>query len=340
MTLSLTSPEAVVAAAPHLLGFHPRDSVVVIWLTDRQIALTQRVDTADAVSHPDVLTDVSANHLFNEAIMLCYDGSPDLYAPVIHAMAATDCTIRDVLHVTEHGTYWVSLLHAGTDDDGPNRHHVTDATRARAADLFAGLGAPAPVSSRESLALTARLNPRWRTHLSAVRRALPAGDPAARDTARDLLITETLTAITTPLPAEPAAGPANPTGPDRDACLAFFLRDIRVRDALVWHLTRLNSDTLTVAYDTFVRAALCVPADHAAPAATCAGLAAYLGGDGARANIAVGYALASEPDYSLARMLATSLTAALSPQTYRDAMAGLTYDSCRYGTAAPTTAHP
>ncbi|MBU6245661.1 MAG: DUF4192 family protein [Actinomycetales bacterium] len=40
----LSGPDAVIASIPYLIGFHPQDSVVVVWLRNHRAALTQRVD--------------------------------------------------------------------------------------------------------------------------------------------------------------------------------------------------------------------------------------------------------------------------------------------------------
>ncbi len=54
-------------------------------------------------------------------------------------------------------------------------------------------------------------------------------------------------------------------------------------------------------------------------------------GDGARASVAVERALADDPAYSLALLLAQSLSAGLPPEAWREATAGLTRDECRHG---------
>jgi hypothetical protein len=70
----------------------------------------------------------------------------------------------------------------------------------------------------------------------------------------------------------------------------------------------------------------------------------WLGGDGARANVALDRALADDPDYSLGLMVSAALRSGLPPQSWRDAMSGLTRDTCRHGmdrpVPAPTPAAP
>jgi hypothetical protein len=66
-----------------------------------------------------------------------------------------------------------------------------------------------------------------------------------------------------------------------------------------------------------------IPEATAAPACLLA-IAAYLGGDGALANIAVDRSLQADPGYSLARLLRSSLMAGVSPLVWRDATIGTT----------------
>jgi hypothetical protein len=43
----LTDPSELIAAVPHLLGFHPRDSLVVISLDRRRLGMTLRADLVE-----------------------------------------------------------------------------------------------------------------------------------------------------------------------------------------------------------------------------------------------------------------------------------------------------
>ena len=47
--------------------------------------------------------------------------------------------------------------------------------------------------------------------------------------------------------------------------------------------------------------------------------------------MAVDRALADDPDYSLAALVATSLRAGLAPTAWREVMAALPRDECRHG---------
>jgi len=80
------------------------------------------------------------------------------------------------------------------------------------------------------------------------------------------------------------------------------------------------------------------PDGHVAPVASCAAIVAWLLGDGARAHIAVDRARHDDAGYSLALLLAASLTAGLPPAAWRESMAALTRDDCRHGADVPRSA--
>ncbi|HBF26259.1 MAG TPA: hypothetical protein DDW61_00550, partial [Actinobacteria bacterium] len=44
---TLTTAAQIGAALPHLLGFHPEQSIICLWLKDRQVVVTQRADAPD-----------------------------------------------------------------------------------------------------------------------------------------------------------------------------------------------------------------------------------------------------------------------------------------------------
>ena len=77
------------------------------------------------------------------------------------------------------------------------------------------------------------------------------------------------------------------------------------------------------------------PEGHVAPAATTLAIVHWMGGDGARASVALDRALADDPGYSLGVMVHTALGSGLPPQAWRESMASLSRDECRYGQRPP-----
>jgi hypothetical protein len=122
--------------------------------------------------------------------------------------------------------------------------------------------------------------------------------------------------------------------PEAMARVVAGLDDVRVRDTVLWELSRWDTAVLLVALDRLSLLLRAAPAGHVAPVACCAAITAWLLGDGARASVATARARADDPHYSLGELLAVSLGAGLPPQAWRESMAGLTRDLCRYGSDA------
>lgn len=70
----------------------------------------------------------------------------------------------------------------------------------------------------------------------------------------------------------------------------------------------------------FVSATRQAPPGLVAPVATCAAVASWLVGDGARAQVALDRALRDRPDYSLALLVQHSVRIGLPPRAWREAM--------------------
>jgi Domain of unknown function (DUF4192) len=54
--LKLTSPHELLAVVPYLLGFHPTRSLVLLYLSNNRLGLTQRLD----LPRPDDIDDVAS----------------------------------------------------------------------------------------------------------------------------------------------------------------------------------------------------------------------------------------------------------------------------------------
>lgn len=59
-TIRLTTPDEIVASVPYLLGFTPTESIVIIVLADRRVALTARIDLDDIYQQATVDAVLSA----------------------------------------------------------------------------------------------------------------------------------------------------------------------------------------------------------------------------------------------------------------------------------------
>lgn len=316
-TVRLTSPAALVAAVPHLLGFTPESSAVFVWMDGDRVALTQRIDLPahglDLPAWQDaVLTTpldrLPAGSLSIVAVVYSDDDySSVLLANVIDTVRGWDSPaveVRDVLTVT--ADRWRSAL---CMDSACCPIEGTPIDPAQAVE-FIGTGS-APLPSRDALSVT--LNP----NTPRITDRLPQSDRLA------------VIASITEWMQDPGCGPITALE------TATALADIRVRDCVLWNLGQPGRDP--VDYQTtaafFVSVARQVNAADAAPALTVAAVSAYMAGDGARARVYVEAALspAADPDYSLANLVAMALTVGIPPADIAGMFSQLKFEECLHG---------
>jgi len=314
------------AIVPHLLGFHPERSMVVVGLdaSRGRVVLAFRYDLPDppdAASSKDIADHaaaVLAARRIKTAIAAGY-GPGTLVTPVAEsvrsALGGSRIGLRDLLRV-EDGRYWSYVCQdprccppEGVPFDGAGHPAAAalDAAgmsvrpdRASLADSLAPLDGPAA----ESMA---------RATERAVRRAadLVGSVPGARD-GRRLLIDAGRSAVREAIGTYRAGGRI--TDHDHLAWLTVTLPDLRVRDD-AW--ARMEPGFRTehqLLWTDLVRHASqpYVPA----PASLLA-FTAWQAGEGALANIAIARALAADPEYSMARLLGQALDAGLPPSAAR-----------------------
>ena len=90
--ISLRSPAALCCAVPHLLGFHPQDSAVLVWLTGGSIILTQRLDLPTAATELEGWAGAAWAHRAVEIadeviVVLCVDPLTEIHGPGLDALA-------------------------------------------------------------------------------------------------------------------------------------------------------------------------------------------------------------------------------------------------------------
>ncbi|GIJ02539.1 DUF4192 domain-containing protein [Spirilliplanes yamanashiensis] len=109
--LTLRGPADIVAAVPYLIGFHPRDSIVVVAVHAGQVVFACRLDVPprDALAADTAhIAAVVAHHRPSEAAVLGY-GTPATVGPALGAvsaaLAAHGIDVRPVLRVLD-GRWW------------------------------------------------------------------------------------------------------------------------------------------------------------------------------------------------------------------------------------------
>ena len=331
--LSLSGPDAAIAAVPYLLGFHPRESAVLLWRQDGRLALTQRLDLPDPGSATDSASawlDAVWGHCAaataREVIVVIFserEPAPWLERRLQERAKSSGTTILDLI-VTD-GITWRSLLCASRQCCPVQGRHLDAGTALTVAAEFA-LAGRAPLAERGDMAREFRPDPEQQAATEACmdeELGADTGTGAGREAWRDRRIAEIVAVL--------LQGPGSSTGvtvsPHDAAVVALGLEDVRVRDTVLWELSRaVVAPPIVDRLAAVVRAA---PAGRRAPVATVTAIVAWCTGDGARARMAVEQALDDQADYSLARLVEQALDAGLPPDKWRESMEQLTRQECR-----------
>lgn len=331
-SVALRSPDALLASLPYLIGFTPADSVVVVWLRGSAIVLTQRIDWpigSDPAAWQEALVAPAATTDADEVVVVLVRGSDGaefdpvsarlVGAWVQDAFRLAPLPVRDLLHLDEGR--WRSLMCADDACCPAVGRVLDDGVQLAVAAEFAAAG-HAPLAARADV--VASLAPDAATKDRLDGRVARARPPRAdREAWRDRTIESFVDAV------DQAPDSARD---DRTSARAIAgLGDIRVRDTILWELTRRDGDALGRALALLITALRgCPPADVPGVATTLA-VVAWLLGDGARAMIAIERALVADPHYSLAHLVQRSVSSGLPPRAWVEAMSGLSRRACRHG---------
>ncbi|MBK9740050.1 MAG: DUF4192 domain-containing protein [Actinobacteria bacterium] len=329
--LLLRSPDAVLSAMPYLLGFTPTASAVLIWVSRHRILLTQRLDLPSDDRQIGAWLEAMWAHRAasraDELIVVLVTDRADAQGiadAVLARASEAELPVRDALRLSD-GRWW-SLLCTDPQCCGPRGRVVSARVRAAIAAEFTLMGV-APLADRAALVAALDEDPEAAGRLLPLVQACVAAMPAtgaAREAWRDAAVEQVQVAF---------SAQDTPLRDDDVALLVVGLSDIRVRDTVLWETTRLDPDALHRGLSALTAAVRCTPNGWVAPVATACATVAWLVGDGARALIAVERALLDDPDYSLAILVVQSLQAGLPPDSWREALAALSRDECRHGSA-------
>jgi hypothetical protein len=321
------TPEAMLALVPHLLGFYPSQSLVVVGLSGKRhrVRVTFRYDVPDPAD-PELCADIAehaASVLRRERISLVAlvgYGPAAIVMPALGTTAdwltADGIRLAEVLR-TEGGRFWSLLCEdqACCPEDGrsfdPGSHPVAAAMTAA--------GQPA-LPDRAALARTLQppsgsTAPIRRATRDAERRLRELGSRHFEGRGEDpQRITAQVgrKAVLSAIRRYRDGGAI--ASPDEIAWLAVLLADLRVRDDAWARMIPAHKAAHLRLWTDVVRGAATeyVPA----PAALLA-FTAWQSGNGALACVALDRALAARPGYSMALLLEEALRAGLPPSAAR-----------------------
>jgi hypothetical protein len=313
---------------PHLLGFHPSSSIVLLGISGprEQIRLAFRYDLPDPVNST-LSGDIAAHAVavlrrqqIRTAIIIGY-GPGSLVTPVAdllgQVMRSSGLAVREMLRV-EAGRYWSYLcrdLRCCPADGVP-----FDALAHPAAAALSAAGLTAQ-PDRASLARTLAPAPGITAAMEkATDRALRRAEeltkeamavPGCGDAAR-LVIDAGRRAVREAVAVYRGGGAI--ADHDQIAWLTVTLADLRVRDD-AW--ARMDPEYRLAHRRLWTDVVRHARARYVPAPASLLAFTAWQSGDGALASMAIERALAADPGYSMALLLAEAISAGLPPSAAR-----------------------
>lgn len=313
----LTSSADVALAVPLMLGYWPGPSLSVVAVAhDHTVVLLARwdIETEDTPL-PDLraaLRDTRAVGVYLTVTDAPAAIRSQEWLRVAEEMGLQSFTLLDAMCVYSHGDHllWASLNEAISD--GPRLAEISSADIASRAALWE---LPPWVATREDYIRDIQSRPE---SVAAVVQALRAYG-AVNEQSRDASICLVLDWIVS----------REEVTPEMVAQVCVALRDLRVRDTVLWELLREVRDDWSGLADRLAVVVAWAPDGALAPACTVLAILRWQCGDGSRAWAAVERALAAEPDYSLATLVSRCLATGMHPGMWRDGLAELTREECR-----------
>jgi Domain of unknown function (DUF4192) len=316
------SAEAVLAVVPHMLGFYPSRSLVVLGLGDRnRVRVTFRYDLPDppdaelAADIADHATYVLTRERICSAMLIGY-GEDVLVDPVarcvVDSLIVAGVRVPDALRA-DGGRYW-SLFCDDPSCCSPAGKRYDPGSHPAAAEMSAaGLTAhpdrealvrtlQPPAGSSEAIQRAAGLARLRRAKIAAQSQASGDPDPQLR------LARIGRTAVKQAIRLYRTGGSI--TSPHRLAWLAVLLTDLRVRDD-AW--ARMNASRTQAHLQLWTDVLKGASTDYVPAPAALLAFTAWQAGNGALAAVAVDRALAADPEYSMALLLSSALQAGLPP---------------------------
>lgn len=316
--VSARSPAELLATVPYLLGYHPAEGqLVLLGLSGSRLAISavtmprSHLEEDTAVLH--ATTTVMSREGVNAVLAIGY-GQADIIDPVLATVGqllGEHCIpLRDAIRVSD-GRYYCVLC---TDSDCCSPAGIPfdpTVTEVAARLTVAGL-----VATPDRSDIAARLAPVEGVERHAIREATARAQHhmdqllASVDNPAEVVRAAGRAALAVAVHRYRAGGRLSH---DEIAWLTLLLTHIPVRDDAARGTTADSEDQRL--WTDLTRQA--EPHLAAAPASLLA-LAAWRSGDGTLANIAVDRALASDPQYRLAHLIAQALFHAVPPPALSD----------------------
>jgi hypothetical protein len=319
--LHITGPAELVAALPYLLGFHPRESLVLVATggrRGRRLGLTVRIDLPppdDVGAAADAAVQgLMLDHPEGAAVVVVGGGADPQARPlvdrVVHCLLARCVDVHPVLWAadTTTGARWSCY------GDPPCCGGVLPDPAGTAFAAAAVVGGVVAMADRADLAHRVAAADgvriaRREAMILARHDRIAAGMATPADRATALAVVDAA--------LDDAARGRLELGDERVVALAVALADTRVRDAAM-----LRGTGGLAAAAEHLWAALCreTPAPEAAEPAALLAVTALLRGDGALAHVALDRAEQAWPGHRLTALLRQAADSGIRPRALRECL--------------------
>ena len=324
----VNSPRQLLSALPHLIGFHPDNSIVTVALDDDEILTIARIDfSPEPIQIPNSMLATLRQCKKPAVVLVAYCESEITLDQLTELVPQSqEFQVLDALWVRHRR--WSSLM---CNDSECCPELGIELSEVTATELEFVLAGSAPFASREDLA----------NRLESV--DLLTKDVSLRDDAVNRVSQEfsaqeqkhqsKLAGRVEFLDRLVQLWSHNATW-DWDAygLLTVVVSDIQMRDGLLRQM--LDQTNLRLAIRTTLMTAVSQAAEeHVAPLATALAGCAWLDGNGALATVALERALSTDPSYSLARLLERAIAHNVPPSVWTESLEAVSYEECLAGAA-------
>lgn len=310
--LRITGVAEALGLIPHLLGFHPEESLVVLVMKEGRVQVTARIDLepmAEPLACADLLSRLWARYPGAGAWFIAYAADAGLAWRVLDTCAAHTTGIGQfrVVHV-DGARWWADTPHAA-----PGRHDPT-CTRLAAEATVLGLPArPSRQALAETLAGPADADLESLVDIaSRLEEVLSGWTLRRRRQALRRLIAEFAEGVT--------------LSDDQCVELSLLVQDPAVRDEALLAITRSEADRHVCGWTQVVRRSL-LPL-QAFPLGLL-GISAWVTGNGALQMICLERASRLAPECGLVRIMSDLNEMVLPPEAWDDLRSALLAESRR-----------
>jgi len=313
--MTITQPEHIIHAVPYLLGFHPQESVVLIWIQHGSIVLTQRYDVDTPA--PVAVLQSAADRVDATDVFICAFRNTEPNASFVAAMQDLASNFARVLDaIVVFGDRWTSALCA--QSCCPPGGRVVDPNMGDeiAVQFIAhGMGV---LGSRTDLMREITPDEHGTAEVSKELDVYDMSKMSSDELVQAISHCWRDVAVRLPL-----------TVSVHDAILHVHgFRDATAREELLWRIAQLSPTDLVPIGSLLAGVLRVAPSnDDAACIATILAMVRWLSGDGARAWVSLDRALSSSAEFPLADLMAHVLSLGIPPREWRSVLDRVTVDS-------------